>query len=276
MSEYTNRAGLEDGRIGAVTLRVRDLAASLSFYEGVLGLMPERSTGGAALRTSGGDEILIRLVEAAGAAPKPDRALGLYHFALLVPDRPSLARILRRLAHQRWPLQGASDHDVSEALYLSDPDGHGIEIYRDRARDEWRYADGRIIMTTNALDLESLLAEASEPAGLAEGTRMGHIHLHVSDLRTAEAFYSGELGMDVTVRGYPGALFLSYGGYHHHLGVNTWAGSNAEPPNDDRIGMAGFEIVAGTRVEDRGTRVEALRDPDGNTVLFGRAQSTAH
>jgi catechol 2,3-dioxygenase len=147
---------------------------------------------------------------------------------------------------QGWPFQGAADHLVSEALYLTDPDGNGLELYVDRPRAAWPYRNGQLIMATDPLDLNALLAEADQdPApwtGVDPGVDVGHVHLHVSDLARAEAFYSGLLGMDVTQRGYPGALFLSAGGYHHHLGVNTWAGAGAPPPPPDAVGLISFAL----------------------------------
>ena len=245
--------------IGAVSLRVKDLSRSGTFYSEILGLEP---VGGGTYAAPGGGVPLVMLIEAPDAAPRPARALGLYHFALLVPERLSLARILRRLMKAGWRLQGASDHEVSEALYLADPDGHGIEIYRDRPRNEWRYANGELVMSTLPLDLEGLLSESQSDGPLPHGTIMGHIHLHVASLSAAEDFFSGQLGFDVTVRSYPGALFLSAGGYHHHIGLNTWAGPHATQPRPDQIGMEEFEITTHSS-----TSPSRLKDPDGNTVV---------
>jgi len=245
--------------VGAVSLRVKDLARSGEFYGELLGL---ESADGQTFAAPGGGVPLVKLIESPRAAPRPPRALGLYHFALLVPERPSLARILRRLMKGGWHLQGASDHEVSEALYLADPDGYGIEIYRDRPRDEWRYTNGQLVMSTLPLNIEGLLSEAADEGPLPKETIMGHIHLHVSSLSAAEDFYSGRLGFDVTVRGYPGALFLSAGRYHHHIGLNTWAGPHATRPRPDQIGMEEFEIYA-----DGSATPVRLKDPDGNTVV---------
>ena len=244
--------------IETVALRVRDLHRSSAFYEGILGL--QALSSGDAIREFGADPgapPLLRLVEAPDARPKPARALGLYHVALLVPDRPSLAAVLRRLADAGVRLQGASDHHVSEALYLADPDGHGIEIYRDRPVKEWAYSQsGELYMTTDSLDLQELLSASDRGAGMPRGTMIGHIHLHVADLKKAETFYVEDLGFDVMVRSYPGALFVSAAGYHHHIGLNTWAGPNAEPPEDQTIGMMEFAI-------------RAPRAPDGNVARHG-------
>jgi len=213
----------------------------------------------------------------------------MFHLAILVPGRRDLAAALRRVGDSGWRFAGASDHLVSEALYLSDPEGNGIEIYRDRPRDEWSYDDGQVRMTTVPLDLEGVLGalDGAEPAQpMAAGTRIGHVHLNVADLESTEAFYSGALGFDVTVRDYPGALFMSAGGYHHHVGANTWAGEGAPPAPPGALGLRWFEIVvpsrdelaaaearlreAGYEVGDADGAVEAT-DPSGNRLLVTAA-----
>jgi catechol 2,3-dioxygenase len=221
------------------------------------------------------------------------RATGLFHLAILVPTRVDLALALARLAQARWPLDGASDHLVSEALYLSDPDGNGIEIYRDRAREEWpRTAEG-LQMATLHLDLDDVLGELGHADGLQElapaGTKIGHVHLQVSDLAEAERFYNGVLGFDVIVRGYPGALFVSAGGYHHHVGLNTWRSAGSPPPPPGAVGLGSFEVLLPTPAElervlggarSAGLEIEsvgddpAVRDPSGNTLTF-RSSSTS-
>ena len=221
--------------LGPVRLQVTDLSRSLAYYEGVLGLrVLDRTAGAATLAAHGDDDPLVRLVERPGArrAPRQGR-LGLYHFAILLPDRPALGRFVTHLA-AGGVRAGASDHRVSEALYLTDPDGLGIEVYADRPRSEWEWQGGELVMGTDPLDLESVAAASGgQPwRGMPQGTRMGHLHLHVGALDAAERFYGDALGLDATVRGYPGALFLSAGGYHHHLGLNTWAGPGAGPPAD--------------------------------------------
>jgi catechol 2,3-dioxygenase len=180
-----------------------------------------------------------------GATPRPRATSGLFHLAIVVPTRADLARALQRVAQAGWRLTGAADHLVSEALYLNDPEGNGIELYRDRPRDDWPVRDGVLQMDTLPLDLDGVLGELRREdadAGMPRGTRIGHVHLNVGDLAAAEAFYSGALGFDVMVRGYPGALFVSAGGYHHHLGLNTWAGEGAPPPPDGSRGLRQFEI----------------------------------
>ena len=224
-----------DIRLGHVRLQVGDLARSLAYYTGVMGLeVKERTTDSATLTAVGSDLPLVQLVARPGTEAVPLHGrLGLYHFALLVPDRSALGRFLAHLA-QTGTRIGASDHLVSEAIYLRDPDGLGIEVYRDRPRSEWRRVQGQIEMASEPLDMESVLAAAEgEPwSGMAAGTVMGHMHLHVADINAASRFYHEALGLDRTVWSYPGALFLSAGGYHHHLGVNTWAGPTARAASD--------------------------------------------
>jgi catechol 2,3-dioxygenase len=234
--------------IGAVRLTVADLDRARDFYRDVIGLTELEPADGVVRLGAGGDlaEPIIELVGDPDAPARPPGTSGLFHLAILVPSRPDLARALQRVAEAGWRLSGASDHLVSEALYLSDPEGNGIELYRDRPRDQWPVRDGVLQMDTRPLDLDGVLGELRREdadAGMPPGTRMGHVHLNVGDLAAAEAFYSGALGFAVTVRGYPGALFVSAGGYHHHLGLNTWAGENAPPPPPGSRGLREFEIA---------------------------------
>lgn len=227
--------------IGAVTLRVHDLAGLTAFYRDSIGLAVIAQDETSAALGAGG-EVLVRLVE--GAKPPTSRA-GLFHLAILVPSRRDLADWLAHASATDIALEGASDHLVSEAIYLSDPEGNGIEIYRDRPRSAWPRRNGALVMATDRLDLEALLAEASPNGyrGLPAGTRMGHIHLRVGDTGAAEAFYSDALGLDVTVR-YPGASFLSSGGYHHHIAGNVWASRGAGPRGEGEAGLDSFDLVA--------------------------------
>lgn len=277
--------------LGPIRLTVTDLATTADFYERVIGLVPLAREGDSATLGTPGGAALVELVERADAAPRPRRSSGLFHLALLLPSRADLALALRRLATARYPLDGASDHLVSEALYLTDPEGNGIEIYRDRPRAEWEHeADGQIKMATLPLDLDAIIDEmpahvtAETPnESVADGTRMGHVHLQVADVEQAEAFYSGVLGFDVVVRGYPGALFVSAGGYHHHLGLNTWASAGGEPNTPDTRGLDRFEVVlpdaaAVAEVRDRLTAASTpalesdgalfATDPFGNALRF--------
>lgn len=238
----------EATRLGRVRLQVADLARSLEFYTTVLGLEATRQGGGQAVLTAGGGrEPLIELVELPGARPAPPHGrLGLFHFAILLPERRSLGRFARHLAESGQPA-GASDHLVSEAFYLHDPDGLGIEVYADRPRHSWRSQEGQLLMDTRPLDVRSLLAQAGDErwTGMPAGSTVGHVHLHVGDLDQAAAFYHHGLGFDLAVWSYPGALFLSAGGYHHHLGVNTWA-SGARPADEEDARLIEWELLVPT------------------------------
>jgi catechol 2,3-dioxygenase len=220
-------------RLGLVRLQVADLSRSLAFYQDVLGLTAvERDSSGAVLAASGGGTPLLELRGRRGARPAPQRGvLGLYHFAILVPDRASLGRFVRHLG-EIGAHAGAGDHLVSESFYLHDPDNLGIEVYADRPSSTWQRVGRELMMATDPVDVVALLQTAGDVRwdGMPEGTIIGHVHLHVGDLEQAGAFYSEALGFDRTVWHYPGALFLAADGYHHHLGVNTWAGSGAAPP----------------------------------------------
>lgn len=222
--------------IGRVSLQVADLDRSLAFYWGVLGLRPtERSRSRALLGAKGSDAPIIELVERKNARPVPKSGLlGLYHYAILLPDRASLGRFLRHL-RAIGLRAGMSDHLVSEAIYLQDPDNLGIEVYADRPRTEWGVAQRQITMATNSLDVAGVLAAAgADPwTNAPTETKIGHVHLHVGDIDEAEKFYHKALGLDKMVWNYPGALFLSAGGYHHHLGTNTWARGAASASDSD-------------------------------------------
>jgi catechol 2,3-dioxygenase len=231
-------------RLGHVTLQVASLDRSLAFYTQVLGLqVHERVEGRAMLGTVGGATPLVELVERDGARP-PDGKLGLYHFAILLPDRAALGRFVTHLASV-GARAGASDHLVSEALYLRDPDGLGIEVYADRPRSTWRAVDRQLEMASEPLDLADVMRAANGApwTGMPGGTTMGHLHLHVSDLDAAAAFYHTALGLDKMVWSYTGALFLAAGGYHHHLGLNTWAGLRAQRPDEGDARLLAWRIV---------------------------------
>ena len=247
----------------------------------------ESDDGGLAFGVPGGAD-LVRLYGDLSAPALDRRATGLYHQAILFPTRLDLAHALARLAEARWPLDGVADHLVSEALYLSDPDGNGIELYRDRPRADWRYDGGQLQMATLPLDLRNLAAEldaADGPQAAAPaGTVIGHVHLQVASIPDAEAFYHGVLGFDVTARGYPGALFVSAGGYHHHLGLNTWHSAGSGPAAPGSVGLRSYEVVvpdvaelervlarvgdAGLTTDRRGADSAAVRDPSGNLVVL--------
>ena len=245
-------------RLGPVRLQVGGLQRSLAYYQEVLGfqvahqetglarLSPKLSSGVSPELSPGGeDTTLVELREEPGAPAPPDRGrLGLFHFAILLPTRGDLARFLRHLA-EGGVHPGASDHHVSEALYLRDPDGLGIEVYADRPAAAWQTRGRELRMETAPLDTSGLLRQAGDApwTGLPPGTTMGHVHLHVGDLTEAEAFYHQALGLDKVVWSYPGALFLSAGGYHHHLGLNVWAGPRATPPPSKEARLLEWTIL---------------------------------
>jgi catechol 2,3-dioxygenase len=235
--------------LGEVKLKVSQLDRSIQFYKEVVGLtvMKHDEEKRAASFTADGQHTLLVLEEVPNAVvPQRRSNAGLYHFAILLPDRPSLSLALRNLIQTGIHI-GQADHLVSEALYIADPDNNGIEIYADRPRAEWkRDAGGNYVMATDPLAIESLLAESEglEWNGLPQGTVIGHIHLHVGDLRTSRAFYEGKLGFDV-VGDYAqmSAVFVSAGGYHHHIGMNIWAGVGAVLPPANTVGLSYYTIV---------------------------------
>ncbi|MEA3200795.1 MAG: catechol 2,3-dioxygenase [Thermoplasmata archaeon] len=261
-------------RMGEVTLAVHDLERSLAYYHDVLGFRI-LAQGGDEARV-GGDAPLLRLVEERDAKPRPRSVSGLYHVAYLLPTRADLGRLIKKVAQERIPVQGASDHLVSEALYLGDPDGHGIEIYADRPRDTWKWRNATLHMATEPMDVAGVIAAAGDGtwAGVPEGAVVGHVHLNVGDVEEAEAFYRDAVGFDVTVN-IPSASFLSAGGYHHHLAVNGWEGIGAPPAPKGTLGLREYEILvpdeealrdfakrAGVDVSD----TAAARDPSGNAL----------
>jgi catechol 2,3-dioxygenase len=272
--------------MGRVALAVSDLARSLDYYQDGIGLKVLDQSADYALLGVDRQELLW-LQAQPGARPFPSRGYsGLYHYAILLPSRQALGVQLRHLAESQTPIGGASDHGVSEALYLTDPDGHGIEIYRDRPRNEWpRRGDGELAMVTDPLDAQGIVAAGDGVAwnGMPVGTTMGHVHLHVSQLGAAQDFYVNKLGFDL-IQNYGGqASFISAGGYHHHLGMNTWAGVGVPPAPEDHARMLWYEIVLPnqealdatlTRLREAGVDVEAresgwlVRDPAQNSAVL--------
>ncbi len=271
--------------VGPVHLTVSDLDRSLDYYNGSIGLETRESGPGRASLGSAGRELLV-LVEEPGARPAP-RNTGLYHFALLLPERPALARWLAHAVRGRVALSGLSDHAVSEAVYLRDPDWHGIEIYADRPRSTWEGRVGELI-TTAPLDVDDLLGELDDPATepfdrLADGTVMGHVHLQAAAIPDTVSFYRDLLGFDLMAQLGNQAAFLSAGGYHHHLGANTWESAGAGPPPPgsaalrhatilfpdaaERDRVAGVVSDAGRELED-GEGGPIVRDPSGNALLL--------
>ncbi len=281
--------------IGSVHLTVPNLERSRGFYERVLGLSASEQPDGSVL-LGGAARLppLLSLMGDSAATPRNPRETGLFHFAIVVPTRRDLAVALVRLIEGGWRLSGASDHLVSEALYLDDPDGNGVEIYRDRDRSQWRRdADGNLEMATLPLDLEDLLAELQtapiDPeadAIMPADTRIGHVHLQVAELQEIERFYADVLGFEATVRDYPGALFVAAGGYHHHIGLNTWNSRGAATPKSGSAGLSAYELrlgdadalaavlarleAAGTKLEPAASGATLVRDPSGNSLLLSR------
>jgi catechol 2,3-dioxygenase len=231
--------------LGRVRLQVADLDRSITYYETVLGLrVLDRDGPVARLGPHGEERVIVELHEKRGVHPVARRGhIGLYHFAVLLPDRASLGRFVRHLG-ELGAYAGMSDHFVSEAVYLTDPDGLGIEVYADRPRSAWRIDDRQLEMTTIPLNVPDLLAATGDErwSGAPAGTVLGHVHLYVRDLGDAERFYHNGLGFDKVVWSYPGALFMSAGGYHHHLGTNTWA-AGAPASTDDDARLLEWEIV---------------------------------
>jgi catechol 2,3-dioxygenase len=265
--------------LAAVTLAVADLEAVHAFYRTALGLESRRrGPGWSELGTS--RSTLVRIEQAAGSRPAPG-APGLYHLALLVPDRPALGAWMLHAVETGVTLQGAADHGVSEAIYLTDPEGNGVEVYRDRPRDAWQTHQGRIVMTTEPLDARDLAAAAARGwDGAPDGTTVGHVHLQVGDLARSAAFYGDVVGFRRTHDRFPGACFLAAGGYHHHLGLNSWGVRPHDPRPHPATGLRRFEMVVpddGTLTAVRrraaaaghdlpvpaGERVLDLADPDG-------------
>lgn len=279
----------DETAISQVRLRTANLERLLPFYTETLGLeIVKQAKEEAVLSAVGDSPAILLLSEEPGATPHRPRTIGLYHFALRFPDRAALARVYTRLRSKGYPIEGASDHGVSEALYFSDPDNNGIELYADRPRAQWRWRDGQVAMMTKPLDLEGLLAASSNGHKRVERpqSRIGHIHLHVSDLGAAQRFYHEYVGLAVTQRDYPGALFFAAGGYHHHVGVNTWGGSARPIPGSaglisfrlnvrereilyclaHRAPLFGYDVVAASAPEDG--ELLRVRDPDGNIIEF--------
>jgi catechol 2,3-dioxygenase len=230
--------------IGGAGMMVRDLDRLTAYYRDALGLTVQERTRHAATLGAGG-VALLELTERADALPDDPSDAGLYHTAFLMPTRADLARWILHAAKTRVPISGAADHDVSEAIYLDDPEGNGVEVYADRPRDTWRRDGQLIFQKTDPLDIDAIVREADPAnavyAGAPDGLRIGHIHLRVGDIAKAEAFYGGVLGLDVTRRR-NGATFLSSGGYHHHVAINVWHSNGATKRNGKRAGLDWFAL----------------------------------
>jgi catechol 2,3-dioxygenase len=247
--------------VGKVALTVRDLPMMAQFYNEVIGLAVREQTAEKAILGTPHEEIVVLYGNPAARPVEP--STGLYHLAILVPDRPSLAHWLYQFLSSGYQLPGASDHGVSEALYLSDPEGNGIEIYRDRPRHEWPMKDGAIQMFTGRLDFEGLMKEAPQKPWqkMPDKTTLGHVHLKVHDIPQSVEFYAHAAGFDVISDEYPGAGFVSAGGYHHHLGMNTWHSAGADPLPEGAAGLSGYTI----RLPNETARDEVV----ANMLAFG-------
>lgn len=252
-------------KLRSVSLVTRSIDRILPFYRDTLGLVARRPDARTlTLHFSANGPAVITFTEDPAALEPMERVAGLFHIALLVPDRPTLAAVLARLVEHHQSLEGLSDHGVSEALYLADPDGNGLEIYRDRPRAEWPVAGNKVAMFTRALDPRGLLRDLPQPppaAPLAQAS-LGHVHLQVSELEAAKNFYTGELGLAIRQDDYPDAVFLAADGYHHHVAINTW-GRPGPRPNVPVTGLVGFgAATSGVKAPRQ------LNDPDGNQVTL--------
>jgi catechol 2,3-dioxygenase len=272
-------------KLGLVHLTISDMDHSIDFYQRSLGFQVHSRDGSIAYLGAGGEDILA-LTEIPGAKLVPRRS-GLYHFAILTPSRQALGMSLHNLIETETPLQGGADHLVSEALYLADPDGNGIEIYRDRPRTEWQYENGSLKMATDPLDYRGILHEVDhvrgEWNGLEVDTCLGHMHLHVANLSEATEFYEKVIGFDFLLNYMGSASFLSAGGYHHHIGINTWNGEGAPPMPPDSVGLRYFTVQLvdedeRSRLLDRLEKMKIdydiseegilVRDPSQNGILI--------
>lgn len=270
--------------VSQVNLRVQDLDRSLAFYTSVVGFKVLNRTEKSGQLTADGKTVLLSLEQPEDIAPKQPRTAGLYHFAILLPERSDLAAIVRYFTEISLPFS-SSDHLVSEALYFSDPDGNGIEVYRDRRPDEWAWRGDEVVMTVDPLDFNDLLENSfqKEWHGLPADTVIGHIHLHVADLQRAEQFYTEGLGLDIVCQYGGQASFISAGKYHHHIGINTWNGIGAPSPSSNSAGLASYVIVLpDEKVRDQTVdHLKAIQapvfeendtimteDPSGNRILL--------
>lgn len=274
--------------VGEVHLKVARLQEALVFYRDILGYSATNLGDDIVALSAGGGEPHFVLHELAAPEPVSRRTSGLYHAAILLPERRDLALVIQRLVNSGWDIGGASDHGVSEALYLDDFDGNGIEIYVDRPREQWPVAGGQVKMVTERLNFDSLFAEVAggnqEWQGMPSGATIGHIHLQVSDLDASRRFYVDQLGFEVLQVTYPGALFVAAGGYHHHLGMNTWAGRGVPRPPENAVGLKRFAVnlpdrasleqlagklrQPGADVPEAGGNGILVRDPDGIEVAI--------
>ncbi|OAS82072.1 MULTISPECIES: VOC family protein [Metabacillus] len=270
--------------VSEVHLKISNLTKSVQFYTDIIGLQILSRSEKLASLTADGVNTLVVLEEIDNAIANTGRNTGLYHIALLLPNRPQLANTLYHLLETRYPLQGASDHLVSEAIYLADPDGNGIEIYADRPEETWKKYDGTIEMATNPLNAEDLLAQRDTESfvSLPPETIMGHIHLQVSSIKESEEFYQA-LGFYAVNRYGLQALFISTGGYHHHIGLNTWNSAGASAPSENEVGLKTFTVkfpneearnlainnlkTSGAEIRQKENQISTF-DPSKNLILL--------
>jgi catechol 2,3-dioxygenase len=270
--------------VGQVNLKVQSLERSLAFYKEIIGFKVLEQSERSANLTADGKTVLLTIEQPVNVVPKQGRTTGLYHFALLLPKRSDLAKIVQHFLEIGLKF-GSSDHLVSEALYLSDPDGNGIEIYIDRDPSEWNWQNGEVEMAVDPLNFQDLLSGGKQQSwkGLPAATVMGHIHLHVSELKKTEEFYIKGLGFEVVNRYGTQALFISDGKYHHHIGLNTWNGIGAPIPPPNSAGLESFTLILPNE-EKRQKIIEQLKsigasvteangsfvtsDPSGNRIIL--------
>lgn len=249
--------------IGRIGLVARDAQALSSYYQQVVGLK-ELANSGSHVTLGAGDRPLMEIEQSRGVRPDDPRSAGLYHTAFLLPSRSDLGRWIRHAIDTRIRIDGASDHLVSEALYLTDPEGNGVEIYADRARSAWNWDGSSVRMATDPIDADGILAAAAgAPAwgGAPDNSLIGHVHLRVGDVRAAEGFWNDDVGFDTVLSFGEQAVFLSTGGYHHHIGANSWQSRGAGPRDKDRTGLQWVELLAKGPVAER-----SLVDPWGTEI----------
>lgn len=264
-----------DTYVGHAHLQVSNLDEARAFYVDLMGFKPlETPTKDGRqlyLSADGNYPPLLMITGRPGARTPSRNTTGLFHLAIRLPTRKALAHLFQHLVEGNYPFQGFSDHKVSEALYLADPEGNGLELYRDRPRDQWPIEGDQIAMRTDPLDVQDLLAQAKNGPGVWTGihpqTDIGHIHLKVSDLSQAEDFYHGLLGLDITQRTYPGALFFSAGGYHHHIGTNIWASRDGSPPPEDAVGLRSFALRLSSG-DFWSELIARIKDNDGKVIRW--------
>ncbi|WP_051382151.1 MULTISPECIES: VOC family protein [Sediminibacillus] len=260
-----NQDNLQSFQWEEVELTVNSLVRSLEFYQHALGFAVLETNGNTAVLGTPDSTVLLRLHADSNAAKPSKNMAGLYHFAILVPDRSSLASFLQHIVEKRYPLVGASDHGFSEAIYLEDPDGIGIEVYADRDKREWRGLGGELPVAADPLKVQNLLHSAEKWHGLPKGTTIGHLHFHVSSIPKAHQFYVGQLGFSPTISLGTQVLFIAAEGYHHHIGLNTWHGEGAALPEYGMIGLRSVRAKVAQNDFDRFLRQGSI-GTDGSVI----------